>query len=85
MRSSLRGPAVGIASMGDGMEPNELEQLDGLLHKLRQDAGIMEGLSVLEQQQIAGASDTICSLLRTTRAAVAVSVQGIVAGGSHER
>jgi hypothetical protein len=32
------------------MERAELELLDSLLHKLRQDKHIMEGLSLLEQQ-----------------------------------
>lgn len=45
------------------MEQRELEQLDALLHKLRQDDNTMQGLSILEQQEIAGASQTICSLI----------------------
>lgn len=46
------------------MENAELEQLDALLHKLLADQSIMEGLSILEQREIAGASETICSLIR---------------------
>ena len=46
------------------MEESELQQLDALLHKLCDDKGIMEGLSILERGQIAGASQTICSLIR---------------------
>ena len=46
------------------MEQRELEQLDALLHKLCEDHDIMGGLSVLEQREIAGASQTICSLIR---------------------
>ena len=46
------------------METAELELLDTLLHNLLADGRIMEGLSVLEQREIAGASETICSLVR---------------------
>jgi hypothetical protein len=46
------------------MEQGELQQLDTLLHQLRHDKHIMEGLSVQEQQQISGASETIRSLIR---------------------
>ena len=46
------------------MEKAELEQLDALLHKLLADQRIVEELSLLEQRQIAGASETICSLIR---------------------
>ena len=46
--------------MGDA----ELEQLDALLHKLLADQRIMEGLSLVERHEIAGASETICSLIR---------------------
>jgi hypothetical protein len=46
------------------MEATDLEQLDALLHKLREDTRIMEGLSILERQAIVGASQTICSLVR---------------------
>ena len=46
------------------MEVTELEQLDALLHKLREDTLITEGLSILERQAIVGASQTICSLIR---------------------
>ena len=46
------------------MEQRELEQLDTLIHKLRQDNDIMGGLSVFEHREIAGASETICSLIR---------------------
>jgi hypothetical protein len=42
----------------------ELEQLCALLESVLHDKQIMEGLSVLEQQEIAGASETICSLIR---------------------
>lgn len=46
------------------MEATEIEELDALLHKLREDTQIMEGLSILEQGAIASASETICSLIR---------------------
>ena len=46
------------------MDRSELELLDSLLHKLRQDKHIMEGLSVLEQQAVVAASETISSLIR---------------------
>ena len=42
----------------------ELEQLDALLRKLLADQRIMEGLSLLERREIAGASQTIRSLIR---------------------
>ena len=45
------------------MEPTEFGELDVLLHKLREDTQIMEGLSILEQGAIASASETICSVL----------------------
>lgn len=46
------------------MEQRELEQLDALLHKLREDDEIVGELSVVEQREITGASKTICSLIR---------------------
>jgi hypothetical protein len=46
------------------MEPTEFEELDVLLHKLREDTQIMEGLSILERGAIASASETIGSLIR---------------------
>jgi hypothetical protein len=39
------------------MEQGEFEQLDALLHKLRQDQDIMQGLSLLEQGVLVAASD----------------------------
>jgi hypothetical protein len=46
------------------MHQAELEQLDDLLHKFRNDNQIIPALSILEQQAIEAASETICSLIR---------------------
>jgi len=46
------------------MESQELEQLCALLNRFRHDNRVLEGLSIIEQEHIAGAAETICSLVR---------------------
>ena len=41
------------------MDHFELQQLDALLHNLCDEKGIIDGLLLLEQRQIAGAPETI--------------------------
>jgi len=41
----------------------KLEELDALLHMVREDTEVMEGLSILERQAIISASQTISSLI----------------------